>query len=126
MHGAWEHRRGIRETQPGGTHRRREKGPGLCSPLCVSLRTRGRSARRGGRGAAGPQRAAARFLCQCPVIKMSPFNFQASRSNLFLIKSVIEALLPPPPPRSPQRAAEGAVNAEPLRIDGEKPGLIGL
>lgn len=100
MHGAgaWGAQKGHSGDTAGGAHTDTGKrAPGLRSPLRVSLRTRGRSARRGGRSAAGPQRAAARFLCQCPVIKMSPFNFQASRSNLFLIKSVIEALLPPPP-----------------------------
>lgn len=49
------------------------------------------------------QRAAARSLCQCPVIKMSPFNFQASRSNLLLIKSLIETLLPPPRREGPRK-----------------------
>lgn len=77
----------------------------------------------------GLQRAAARSLCQCPVIKMSPFNFQASRSNLFLIKSLIETLLPLPAPHPRLRGkgrGRGCKGAEPLRIDREKPGLIGL
>lgn len=55
------------------------------------------------RSVPGLQRAAARSLCQCPVIKMSPFNFQASRSNLFLIKSLIETLLPPPRRAGPRK-----------------------
>lgn len=52
---------------------------------------------------ARPAESRARSLCQCPVIKMSPFNFQASRSNLFLIKSLIETLLPPPGREGPRK-----------------------
>lgn len=55
------------------------------------------------RSVPGLQRVTAGSLCQCPVIKMSPFNFQASRSNLFLIKSLIETLLPPPPREGPRK-----------------------
>lgn len=76
-----------------------EEPPGL--PLLPL--PRGGFSSRVRRSVPGLQRAAARSLCQCPVIKMSPFNFQASRSNLFLIKSLIETLLPPPRREGPRK-----------------------
>lgn len=93
-----------------GSHGRSPGGSRLPPHPCPSLPAlHGGSARRVRRCVPGLQRATTRSLCQCPVIKMSPFNFQASRSNLFLIKSLIETLLPP---ASPGRAAEEAVKAQ--------------
>lgn len=97
--------RGPQGVTPRGSH----SSPLPPRPRRSLVTLRGCSARQVRQSVPGLQRATALPLCQCPVIKMSPFNFQASRSNLFLIKSLIETLLHPRlPGKGHRRGREGA------------------